>query len=93
MGMKKLKNEFSHLTAMERDYLSNPARFLLKQNLLRGKILDFGCGLGKDVELLQQKSFDIVGYDPHYFPTLPAAAKEKFDTIICLYVLNTLMAE
>ena len=70
--------------------LSYPARFLVEQNLLQGKILDFGCGLGKDVELLQQKSFDIVGYDPYYFPDYP---DQQFDTILCLYVLNVLMHE
>lgn len=88
--MNNLKNEFSHLTAMNRTYLSNPARFLVEQQLLQGKILDFGCGLGKDVELLEQQSFDIVGYDPYYFPYYLG---HKFDTIICLYVLNVLMPE
>ena len=55
-----------------------------------GKVLDFGCGIGKDVELLKHKGFDILGYDPFYFPELP---KEKFDTILCFYVLNVLLPE
>jgi diadenosine tetraphosphate (Ap4A) HIT family hydrolase len=83
-----LKNKYSHLTAIDRIYLSSPARFLLANNLLRGKILDFGCGLGKDVEILRDKGFDIVGYDPYYFPQYP---DRGFDTIICAYVLNVLM--
>lgn len=70
--MQKQQNKFTHLTAIERIYLSFPARFLLEKNLLQGKILDFGCGFGNDVKLLQQKSFDITGYDPYYFPQLPA---------------------
>jgi len=88
--MKKQTNKFSHLTAIERTYLSFPAKFLLDKNLLQGKILDFGCGLGNDVKLLQQKSFNITGYDPYYFPQYPT---EKYDTIICFYVLNVLFSE
>jgi len=88
--MQKQTNKFSHLTAMERIYLSFPARFLLGNNLLQGKILDFGCGLGNDVKLLHKKGFEITGYDPYYFPAYP---KDKFDTIICFYVLNVLFPE
>ncbi|MEO0844023.1 MAG: methyltransferase domain-containing protein, partial [Cyanobacteria bacterium J06643_5] len=88
--MKKQKNNFSHLTAMERTNLSYPAKTLLRQELLKGKILDFGCGFGNDVKVLQNKGFNITGYDPHYFPEYP---QNKFDTIICFYVLNVLFPE
>jgi diadenosine tetraphosphate (Ap4A) HIT family hydrolase len=88
--MKKQKNHFSHLTAIERIYLSFPAQFLLANNQLQGKVLDFGCGFGNDVKLLQQKGLDITGYDPYYFPHYPNG---KFDTIICFYVLNVLFPE
>ncbi|MEH2312948.1 MAG: bifunctional class I SAM-dependent methyltransferase/HIT family protein [Nostoc sp.] len=88
--MKQQKNQFSHLTAIERSYLSFPAQFLLNQNLLQGKILDFGCGFGNDVKILRQKGCDITGYDPYYFPEYP---HNKFDTIICFYVLNVLFTE
>jgi diadenosine tetraphosphate (Ap4A) HIT family hydrolase len=88
--MKQQKNKYSHFTAIERVYLSSPAQFLLEKNLLQGKILDFGCGFGNDVKLLKQKRFDITAYDPYYFPEYPA---QKFDTIICFYVLNVLFTE
>jgi diadenosine tetraphosphate (Ap4A) HIT family hydrolase len=88
--MKKQKNQFSHLTAIERISLSVPAQFLLEKNMLQGKVLDFGCGFGNDVKLLRQKGFDITGYDPYYFPQYP---HQKFDTIICFYVLNVLFLE
>ena len=84
------QNIYSHLTAKERDSISFPAKFLLKQNLLLGNVLDFGCGLGKDVEMLKQKDVNVIGYDKHYFPHYPL---QKFDTIICLYVLNVLLPE
>ncbi len=88
--MLKFSNENpnSHLTVKKRHYLSFPSRFLLKNNFLRGKVLDFGCGLGKDVEILSEKGIEIVGYDPFYFNSYP---NEKFDTIICNYVLNVLL--
>lgn len=89
--MELLKDNFySHLTAKERESISFPAKILLQRKLLNGKVLDFGCGFGKDVEVLQNKNFNIVGYDPHYFPNFP---EEKFDTIICFYVLNVLFPE
>lgn len=83
-------NSNSHLTAIERTSLSYPARILQKQNKLLGEILDFGCGIGKDVELLTEKGFDIIGYDPFYYSNFPT---EKFDTILCFYVLNVLLPE
>lgn len=88
--MKTQKNQFSHLTAIERVNLSFPAQILLNKNLLKGKILDFGCGFGNDVKLLRQKGLEITGYDPYYLPQYP---KDKFDTIICFYVLNVLFPE
>ncbi len=88
--MRKQTNKFSHLTAIERTKLSSPLQFLSNNNLLKSRILDFGCGLGNDVELLQQQGLDISGYDPYYAPTYPTG---KFDTIVCCYVLNVLMPE
>lgn len=79
-----------HLTAKERDKLSFPAKWLKERNLLNGKILDFGCGLGSDVDLLRREGFSAQGYDKYYQPEFP---KEKFDTIMCIYVLNVLMPE
>lgn len=80
-------NPYSHLTAKERESLSFPARMLLQQGKLQGRILDFGCGFGKDVEELKAQGYDITGYDPHYQPHYPTGT---FDTILCLYVLNVL---
>ena len=84
------QNSNSHLTAIERTSLSYPARIVLNQKNIIGKVLDFGCGIGKDVELLKFKGIDIIGYDPFYFPEFPT---EKFDTILCFYVLNVLLPE
>jgi diadenosine tetraphosphate (Ap4A) HIT family hydrolase len=83
-------NPNSHLTAKEREKLSYPSRILINENLIEGKVLDFGCGHGKDVEELKGKGLDIKGYDPHYQPDYPT---EKFDTILCHYVLNVIQKQ
>ncbi len=84
------QNPNSHLTVKERQEPSFPVRYLLKGGYLGGRILDFGCGLGVDVDFLRQKKFEVVAYDPYYFPEPPQG---KFDTILCLYVLNVLLPE
>lgn len=84
------RNPHSHLTVKERVRESLPIRHLLKQRLINGRVLDFGCGLGVDVNFLRRKGYNITGYDPYYAPETP---KGTFDTIICLYVLNVLLPE
>ena len=84
--MRKIVNN-PHLTAIERTSMSFPTRWLKQNNLLKGEILDFGCGFGIDTEQLKEQGFDIVGYDNHYRPEYP---EKRFDTIICNYVLNVL---
>jgi ATP adenylyltransferase len=83
----QMRNEFSHLTAKERESISFPSKWLMERGLLKGNVLDFGCGLGKDVEVLKGLRIDITGYDPYYFPEYP---KGGYDTIICNYVLNVI---
>ena len=84
--MNGVKNN-PHLTAKERTSISFPTRWLKQNNLLKGEILDFGCGFGFDTDELQKEGFGIVGYDNYYRPEYPA---KRFDTIICNYVLNVL---
>ena len=76
-----------YLTAIKRTDLSVPTRYLLQHDLLKGRILDFGCGFGYDADELKNRGFDIIGYDYYYRPNYPEG---KFDTIICNYVLNVL---
>lgn len=84
------KNPNSHLSVKERKWPSYPTKQLFLRKLIKGKVLDFGCGTGVDVTFLTQKNFDVIGYDPHYVPDYPT---EKFDTILCNYVLNILLPE
>jgi len=82
------KNPHSHMTAKERGRESFPVRYLIRKGLIKGRVLDFGCGLGSDAKFLRQKGYNVTGYDPYYAPDQPQG---KFDTIICLYVLNVLL--
>ena len=80
-----MENIKTHLTAIVRKKISLPMEYLKEQCLLKGKVLDYGCGRGFDVQAL-----NIQGYDPHYSPEMP---KCKFDTITCNYVLNVVDKE
>lgn len=72
----------SHKTAISRTKLSKPMTMFENTGLLLGRVLDYGCGKGKDVELL-----GIEGYDPYFFPEKPIG---KFDTVTMNYVINTI---
>lgn len=84
------ENPYSHFTAKVREKPSLPLRILMEKGLLVGEILDFGCGLGKDVEFLKSNNRRVTGFDSYYYPEYPS---NKFDTIICFYVLNVLLPE
>jgi len=75
----------SHLTAISRKSLSSPAKWLLDNNLLVGRLLDYGCGKGTDASILKANT-----YDPYYFQF--NLTGWEFDTIYCIYVLNVLPA-
>lgn len=75
----------SERTAIARSELSKPSRYLKENDLLKGKILDFGCGRGTDAEKLGADK-----YDPNFFPKDMADMKGRYDTVICNYVLNVL---
>jgi diadenosine tetraphosphate (Ap4A) HIT family hydrolase len=87
-----MRKEINHsqLTAKERTKLSFPSQWLLNNNKLHGDILDFGCGFGFDTLDLQNKGFQIDGYDKFHKPEYPT---KKYDTIICNYVLNVLQPD
>ena len=85
-----LQNPNSHLTAKQRDAPSLPVRVLYERKLIQGTVLDYGCGFGRDVQFLRTKGIDAHGHDPHYFPEMPG---QKFDTIVCFYVLNVLFPD
>ena len=73
------------MTAKKREKESFPLRKLLEMKLINGDTLDFGAGYGLDTKKLLSLGYKATSFDPHYFPDYP---NRKFDTIICIYVLN-----
>jgi ATP adenylyltransferase len=70
MIVQSPNNPFSHLTIKEREWPSFPTKQLLSRGLIKGRVLDFGCGTGVDVQYLREKGCDVIGYDP-YFNQIP----------------------
>ena len=55
------------------------------------KIIDFGCGRGKDTELLKTQGFNIVGYDEHNIDFQDyTILLSTYDVVICNYVFNVI---
>lgn len=68
--------------ATRRETVSKTARFLGEHRLLRGRVLDYGCGFGFDAD-----HFGWEAFDPYYRQKLPSG---RFDTIVCNHVANML---
>lgn len=82
----------SRLTAITRSNLPLPVRWLLNNNLIKGDVLDYGCGKCRYVNekyLRGSKIKSVTNYDPNY-ELMPIDAPTGFDTILCTYVLNVL---
>src|SRR4051794_25869501 len=69
-------------TAVKRDRPSQAAEVLGGKGLVRGRVLDYGCGFGFDAD-----HFGWDSYDPFYRPREPEG---EYDTIVCTLVLNAL---
>lgn len=68
--------------AIDRGTISQTAQILVERRLIRGRVLDYGCGFGFDAD-----HFGWEGYDPHYRQKLPTG---PFDTVVCNHVANML---
>lgn len=83
----------SHRTAIARKKLPNPVLYLSKMGQIVGRVLDYGCGKCAalntlDIATEKEVKF-VLSYDPHYSPHTFEVG-EKYDTILCTYVLCTL---
>lgn len=77
-------------TAIRRNKLSVPFKFLLKNNLLNGTVLDYGCGRGDNFEELRNNyKINISGYDK-FQPEWSEKPNNHFNIITCNYVLNVI---
>lgn len=77
-----MKNDKAYKTAITRRGISPPMKYLVRNELIVGSALDYGCGKGQcAIELEMDK------YDPHFWPDEP---RQKYDTVTCHYVLNVI---
>lgn len=57
MEIEKVNHPY--LTAIKRTGISVPTRYLLKHDLLKGRILDYGCGFGFDTDELKRQGMTL----------------------------------
>lgn len=84
---KRQSKNLSHRTAINRNKLSVPVRWLRNHNLIKGRVLDYGAGHGDIFRYWLLAPLHGDQYDPHYFPQKPS---DLFDTVYCGYVLCVL---
>ncbi|HCQ31536.1 TPA: hypothetical protein DIU27_04110 [Candidatus Collierbacteria bacterium] len=79
-------------TAPFRYQPSFPARFLVENGLIEGRVFDWGCGHGYDVEYFIKNGIEAVGWDPVHCPENPPEIYPQgfLNWIHCAFVLNTL---
>ncbi len=79
------------LTAIARRRPSLPLRMVLGK--LYGKILDYGCGRGFDVNYLRSLGYDAYGYDPYWeqWNNPEILTPNTYDNVLCFYVLNVVL--
>jgi SAM-dependent methyltransferase len=88
-------NYSPHKTAIARTTPSPAARLIRSEKLSKElgeirRILDYGCGRGRDVDYYRTNGYDADGYDPYApfgFSTLPTGL---FDLITVIFVVNVL---
>jgi len=68
--------------AIKRTKPSRAATYLVSNGLVRGRVIDYGCGYGFDADHYGWDS-----YDPYYRPTPPEG---EYDTVVCTNVLSAL---
>ena len=80
-----MTNNKSHLTAIPRKSLPQPTLWLIKNRLIRGHVMDYGCGKCASVN-----PSHFFNYDPFFCNqdlSVFRNGRGYFDTIICNYVL------
>jgi DNA phosphorothioation-associated putative methyltransferase len=81
-----------HLTALSRDRLSAPVRFLERSGFLNGSfsLFDYGCGKGDDLKHLNEMNVPSNGWDPHYRPNDPLVAADFVNLGFVINVIEDL---
>lgn len=76
-------------TAITRPGLSTPVNLMLKLGVLKPglTLFDYGCGLGRDLEILEENGFEAFGWDPAYRPGGP---RRRADVVNLGFVVNVI---
>src|SRR5262245_50595901 len=76
-------------TALKRTDLSRPAKCALRDGLITPgtSVLDYGCGYGRDVEILNGQGIPCIGWDPAFFPYTTVS---DADVVQLGYVVNVI---
>jgi SAM-dependent methyltransferase len=77
-------------TAIVRVASSLPLRAALELMTPGERVLDFGCGRGKDVEELAAQGYRAEGFDTHGPFGLARRPTGAFDVVLVIYVVNVL---
>lgn len=81
-------------TAISRKKISSPLEYLLERKYFLSKkhhkVFDYGCGRGKDFRWLKENGYKVSAWDPHWKPDNKPGPEEKFDVVLCAYVLNVI---
>lgn len=81
---------YSERTAISRSKPSRPLKAALHMGAIKGRVLDFGCGKGKDIEELERLGYKVKGYDPNF---RPKKVTGRFQTVLMTYVVNVLQVK
>ncbi len=78
-----------HLTALTRTQMSAPMQSLARYGYLNGgkSVFDYGCGKGRDIELLRESCVSANGWDPYYAPN---AEKMPSQIVNLGFVINVI---
>ena len=76
-------------TAISRYYLSAPFQLIRKAGLINKQFtyLDYGCGRGDDLNILESEGYDIIGWDPNH---RPEGKVEERDIVNIGFVINVI---
>lgn len=79
-------------TAIHRKSPSKPVRLAIEKGLIHGRVFDWGCGHGSDLDYLRELGFDAHGWDPNHRPANPPESYPPgtFHFVLNIYVLNTI---
>ena len=78
-----------HKTAIKRGSFSKPLKCLLRDGLLKSgkEYFDYGCGHGRDLDLLNGMNIACTGWDPSFRPN---SKKQSADIVNIGYVINVI---